>query len=83
MRSGALVEYPAVPCRSPRHQLRALSTTPRNIYQLFAQWWAVRASGFSPCSPLTDSLRWIGYHSYFEGFNQHSRTFVSSPIAEC
>lgn len=40
------------------------------------QWWAVLASGFSPCDPLADSLRWIGYHSYFEGFNRCSRTYV-------
>ena len=40
------------------------------------QWWAALASGFSPCDPLADSLRWNGYHSYFEGFNRYSRTFV-------
>ena len=40
------------------------------------QWRAVLASGFSPCDPLTDSLQWNDYHSYFEGFNRYSRTFV-------
>nr|DAT16154.1 MAG TPA: hypothetical protein [Caudoviricetes sp.] len=37
MVSGAMVVgFPAVPCRSPRHQLREASTPRRNIYQLFA-----------------------------------------------